>query len=405
MRIKNRLTKRLLPLYIASFAQWLTLWVAIEKLFMVEIGFDAASIGLMAAAYAVFVPLIEIPSGVIADRWSRKGMLIIASLASMLSALVGALSQDPSLYVISALLLGVFFALASGTFDAVVYDTVMEENGDSKEFEKRGGHVRLFNSVGGLLAALAGGALATFTSLRMTYIVTIFTVGISVFALLKFKEPQLHKMEVATSFKDHIIITYKTLLQKGKLLPLVILLVLTAMLVQALLEFGQLWLVDLAAPTVLYGLAFAGLTAALGFGGLLAGRIKFHKPLPLAAVVVALLLCCFAMIFVHNTYLVTLAQIALITLVIVISILFTKLMHDAIPSNVRGGVASGVSAFSWMIFVPFSVLFGWIGKEYGVFTSGWLILATTALICVILVKVSMGKVFRAERAEELSTHP
>ena len=34
------------------------LWVPIEKLFQTEIGFDAASIGLMAAAYAAVVPLL-----------------------------------------------------------------------------------------------------------------------------------------------------------------------------------------------------------------------------------------------------------------------------------------------------------------------------------------------------------
>ena len=38
---------------------------------MSEIGFDPASVGVMAAAYAAVVPIIEIPSGILADRWSR----------------------------------------------------------------------------------------------------------------------------------------------------------------------------------------------------------------------------------------------------------------------------------------------------------------------------------------------
>ena len=32
------------------------LWVPVEKLFMSEIGFDPAAVGLMAAAYAAVVP-------------------------------------------------------------------------------------------------------------------------------------------------------------------------------------------------------------------------------------------------------------------------------------------------------------------------------------------------------------
>ena len=43
--------------------QGLILWVPIEKLFMTQIGFDAASVGVMAAAYAAVTPLLEVPSG------------------------------------------------------------------------------------------------------------------------------------------------------------------------------------------------------------------------------------------------------------------------------------------------------------------------------------------------------
>ena len=62
------LRRRLLPLQLAVALQGFMLWVPVEKLFMNEIGFDAASVGVMAAAYAAVVPIIEIPSGILADR-------------------------------------------------------------------------------------------------------------------------------------------------------------------------------------------------------------------------------------------------------------------------------------------------------------------------------------------------
>lgn len=77
----NSLRKRMLPLYVASALQGFLLWVPVEKLFVIDIGFDGASIGVMAAAYAALVPIIEIPSGILADRWSRRGVLIVASTA------------------------------------------------------------------------------------------------------------------------------------------------------------------------------------------------------------------------------------------------------------------------------------------------------------------------------------
>ncbi|HEU4397547.1 MAG TPA: MFS transporter, partial [Actinomycetota bacterium] len=91
---RHLLRRRLLPLYAATFLQNLALWVPIEKLFMTTIGFNPASIGVMAAVYAVVVPVLEVPSGVLADRWSRRGVLMLASIAAILSVLIGGLSQS-----------------------------------------------------------------------------------------------------------------------------------------------------------------------------------------------------------------------------------------------------------------------------------------------------------------------
>ena len=85
---------------------------------MNEIGFDAASIGVMAAAYAAVVPIVEVPSGILADRWSRRGVLVVASAALAVSALIGGLSNNVPTYIVSALVLGVYFAMYSGTMDS-----------------------------------------------------------------------------------------------------------------------------------------------------------------------------------------------------------------------------------------------------------------------------------------------
>jgi MFS family permease len=131
------LNRRLLPLQLAALFQNVALWMPVEKLFMSEIGVTAASVGIMAAAYAALVPVLEIPSGILADRWSRRGVLVAANVALLVSILIGALSTNVPAYIVSAMFLGVFFAMQSGTADSIVYDTVLEETGVSEEFEKR----------------------------------------------------------------------------------------------------------------------------------------------------------------------------------------------------------------------------------------------------------------------------
>lgn len=115
----SALGRRLRPLYAAVFLQNFALWVPIEKLFMTSIGFDAASVG----AIAVVVPVFEVPSGILADRWSRRGVLILGMVAAIGSVVVGGLSHNVVTYMVAALFLGVFFAMQSGTLESMVYDT------------------------------------------------------------------------------------------------------------------------------------------------------------------------------------------------------------------------------------------------------------------------------------------
>ena len=127
----------------------------------------------MAAAYAAVVPVLEIPSGILADRWSRRGVLLLAGGCGLLSVLVAALSAGVTSYIVSAMILGAFFALQSGTVDSIVYDTLLEETGSADGYEKHFGRIQMWNSAALTGSALLGGVLAGLTSPRLTYVITL----------------------------------------------------------------------------------------------------------------------------------------------------------------------------------------------------------------------------------------
>ena len=385
------LTRRLMPLYVAAMLQNMFLWVPVEKLFMNEIGFDAATVGLMAAAYAALVPIIEIPSGVIADRWSRRGVLMIAGLSLAVSTLVGGLSHNVPTYIAGAMVLGVYFAMYSGTMESVVYDTVLEVTGSGASYARQIGRMRLVESVSLVTSALAGGWLAGVTSTRLTYFATLPFLLASLVALLWFREPTLHKAGEHTSLRSHLATTYRTLLRRADLLPVVLLAVLTAMVTSVIFEFGPLWLVALSAAAVLYGPFWAALVSTFGLGGLLAGRIKLDRPATLATVVTLMLLSAAALTTSRNLLVIAAAQTVLALLVVAASIHASQLLHDAVPSTIRSGVASGVGAVSWIAFLPFALGFGAVSKAEGVHTAGWMIVAATVLAGAVLVKVAVRR--------------
>ena len=384
---RRQLRNRLAPLYAAAFLQNLALWVAIEKLFLTSIGFDAAGVGAMAAVYAVVVPMFEVPSGLLADRWSRRGVLVGACLAAILSVTIGGLSQNVPTYMVAAFFLGIFFAMQSGTFESIVYDTVLEETGSSDSFERVIGRVRLVESIALVASALAGGVIAELVSLQATYFLTVPTLIAAGLAVYFFREPQLHKAEESESLRRQVATTYRTLAQRGRLRAVIVLTVAGALLMQGTLEFGPLWLVALAVPAFWYGPHWAGLTSALGLGGLLGSHrwmTRRWATVILAAVVVG---CCVVLVR-SNTAIVVIGSQVLLTLVVVaVSIPVLRRLHDAVPSTIRAGVASGVGTLTWLSFVPFAVVTGLVSDRWGVGHAGWLFVAVAVVAGILMIVV------------------
>ena len=383
------LHRRLLPLYTATFLQGVWLWVPVEKLFMNQIGFDAATVGLMAAVYAAVPPLAEVPSGILADRWSRRGVLVVASVAAMVSVLVGGLSTNVSMYFVAALFLGLYFAMRSGTVEAVVYDTVLELNGDSEQYETKVGRVRMIESAALVSSALAGGLLAELTSARLMYFLTIPFTAASIVALLRFREPRLHEADDQTDLRDHLRVTYQTLTRRGQLRAVIALAVLTSLVMTTIFEFGPLWLLALGAAAGFYGPHWAGLMSTFGLGGMLAGRLRFDQWTTVAPVSVVVVFASLVLTTSRSIIVVTLAQIVLVLLMMAASIHITRLMHDAVPSAIRAGVASGVGAVSWIVFLPFAVGFGFVSEQYGVEAAGWMVVAVAVVVSGLMLRVAL----------------
>lgn len=383
--------RRLRPLYLALVLGGIALWVPVEKLFMAELGFDATAVGLMAGVYALVVPLLEMPSGILADRWSRKGVLVAAYVAIFASVLVCGLANNVTTYVVGAGFLGVYLALQSGTLDSMVYDTLQEELGDVATFEATIGRVRAVESAALAAGAVGGGVLAMVTSPRITYFATLPLLAVAVALLARFREPSLHLTGERGSLRQQVATTYQTVLRRGPLRPIVGLMVLSALLLQAMLEFGPLWMVAMAAPALLYGAQWAGLTGALGIGGLLVARLHLECRVTLGGLGAVMVAASVAMSTSRHLGVIVASQVALVLVLMVVSVHLTGLLHAAIPSEIRAGVSSGVSTLTWLAFLPFSLVFGVVADRVGVHGAGWMVVAiatATAARLVCLVQPS-----------------
>ena len=379
------LARRLRPLQIGVALQGLILWVPIEKLFMTQIGFDAAAVGAMAAAYAAVVPLLEVPSGILADRWSRRWVMILGCVALMASSLIGGLSHNVISYVIGAMVLGAYFAFSSGTVDSVVYDAVVEETGSNELYEKWIGRIRAVESAAFVVSALAGGLLAQYTSTRLTYFVTVPLVGLAIIGFLRFDEPRLHEAAERLTLRSHIALTFRTMITQRTVLRVLLLAAIAGLLSSAVFEFGPLWLVALAAPAVLYGPYWAALVSTLGIGGLLISKLRLERRLMVTVLIILSLTSALLLAWTRSLVIVVAAQVVLGLILAILGIHASQLLHDAVPSSIRAGVSSGAGTMTWLLFLPFSLVFGWVAQQSGVNRSGYLLAGTVVVLAVLLV--------------------
>jgi predicted MFS family arabinose efflux permease len=399
---RRTVDRRLRPLNAAVFLQALVIWFAAEKLFLSEIGFTTSAIGLMAAVYAGVVPLVEFPSGILADRWSRRGVFCVACVAMAVSSLLGGLSEGVGLYLVGAVFLGVFIATQSGTVDSMVYDTLVEETGDGTDFTRRIGRVRLLEGLGFTAGALLGGVIAELTAPRVTYFASVPPALLAIVVVLRFREPRLHRTEECVSLREQLAVTLRTIGDRGAVIPVLLLGAVVGVALQLVYEFGPVWLVAMDVPAVVFGPHTAALTATLALGGVLAARIPWHRPRALVALGVVMTAASATTAVSHGLAAIFIAQVVLALALVLVQVHATQRLHDAIPSQVRAGVASGASTAIWLSFVPAALAFGWVAEVVGVHRAGWLLTGLVAISAVLLLRLAVAAPAPVDGGDELT---
>lgn len=386
---------RFVMLQIANFFQGFILWYTIEKLFMRRIGFDDAGIGLMVAAYSAIMLLVETPSGILADRWSRKGVLMVASVALSLSGLVGGLSHDVPMYLLAAGLWGIFFALYSGTYDSILYDLLLETKGHSKSYERYYGYVKVVDSLALVLGSLIGGLVAAKFGLRQPYFWTVPLALVPIGVLALFHEPQLHKAHAVVPLVQHVRRTFGSVLKRGHVLLILTVLVCISALSYGLFEFSQLWWIALALPVSLFGPFNGALLATIGLGGLAASRFKLHRPRRLQALAALMLLAAVLLGLWRAPVPVLICQVMVTTGAIAVSVVFNRWLHDALPSQVRAGASSAVNTLTRVVLIPVSLLFGVLSRHGTAFEASWMLVVLVLAAAAAILRMTTNRTHMA----------
>jgi len=205
--------------YASLIAGGMLFFLPILALYFEESLFTATNVALIFAIEAIAMVVFEVPTGAIADLFGRKRTLVLANFVVLLGVLFLYIGGSMLMFILFAVFNSFARALASGTYNAFLYDTLKEERKEHHYKMVIGTFYALW-PVGASIGSIIGGYLAKIS--------LSFPVGLSLIPLLfafiltlMLKEPKYEKEKHKNVLK-HMFNSSKIIIHNKQLILLVL---------------------------------------------------------------------------------------------------------------------------------------------------------------------------------------
>ncbi len=168
-------------------ARFLLFWQAGWFLYF-EQTLSGAEALLLAACFDIGTVIFEVPSGYLSDWFGRRRTLIASMTAAVLGCLVLYAGSTFEGFLCAQILLGSSVALASGTDNALLYESLNAEGRQSEVAVRESKAIRL--SMLALSLAAAAGGLVSLLSFPLAYLATAVASGLALVIAINFQEPE-----------------------------------------------------------------------------------------------------------------------------------------------------------------------------------------------------------------------
>lgn len=192
-------SKNVLLLYIVNIIHGLIFFLPIRALYYEQELFTVANVALIFALEALFLALLEVPSGAIADLFGRKRTIVLSFFMSFIGITILFIGGSMWIFVLFALINSFGRSLWSGTDTAIMYDTLKAENKENY-FKKIYGTYSSLWPFGAAIGSIVGGHAAT-VSLGFPVVLTLIPIGLCLFVVFFLEEPEYHKEDHKNVFK------------------------------------------------------------------------------------------------------------------------------------------------------------------------------------------------------------
>ncbi|WP_045521625.1 MFS transporter [Neobacillus niacini] len=356
----------------------------IERLFWEQRGMTVLMVVLCEIIYAVSIVIFEIPTGVFADKFGRKKLLVFGAVLSMFEFIILLFAYYFWAFALVVFLAGISSACTSGALNALLYDSLVTVN-KQRSFEKIVGRMNSIDFFGSLIAALSGSVLAKYFGFEFNYIVSAVSMFLVLIFTIQLKEPPRNNHQEKKENKQAVFMVYVgKSLSFYKTNPKLVSIIIHAMAIGACItyldEFWQLYLDEIGFSVLFFGVFSACISLARIPGNLLAAYLlTYFKAESIILFILGITTVCFFMTAIFP------GSVGLIMIIIVflasgvIDPVVTGYLHHQGSSEIRATIESIQSLIESVITFTVGIGFGIISTSISL-VSGFIFLGAFSFL-------------------------
>jgi hypothetical protein len=248
----------------------------IERLYWEERGMTIQMVVYAEIIFATTIVLLEVPTGIIADKWGRKHMIVLSAVMGCCEFLILAYATEFWHFALVVILAAIGSSASSGAENALLYDSLLSA-GKEKSFEKYLGRLNALDIVSIIIAALCGSLLASRWGYDLNYWISLVSMVVALVITLTLVEPSVSgdsEDDPSIPIRAYVAASIRFFRNN----PGVRLVVLSGMVMGAAInfidEFWQTYLDRLGIPVIYFGMFSAAIFLLRLPGNLLAHFLK-----------------------------------------------------------------------------------------------------------------------------------
>lgn len=377
------LKKQTIIYYLFNFINRFMVYMPVFVVFLLEKGLTQSQVMTLMAAYNLAILAGEIPTGVVADKFSRKISVIAGCLIQGISMLCMIYASSFVTFLAIEVLFGVGMTFQSGAMSAMFYDylqSIDREDLYPKIEGKRWGCVFLSQA----FASVLGGIIASY-NISATVTITSVAYIFSALILIGFNELKNDSFDDNVSgriYIKHTIITFREILKKQEILEILLIIVFAGTLFSTTMWLYQPYYKSLGINVEIYGIIYFAMNSVSALGGFLSSKLNCSEQLIKALYISSNLLLVGLMGLIHTPL-----GVVIPSVVFFANGLFNPwiqgLWEKNISTSIRSTASSALSLISSLAFAVFSIPLGAISDALGVNVA-----FLTAACCFLLLAIA-----------------